>query len=45
MHGITALAIRDGRAHQPEHHAMYFDGDWEGTVNKVRVSSRFSSGI
>ncbi|KAJ7829716.1 hypothetical protein B0H13DRAFT_2372400 [Mycena leptocephala] len=33
-HGIAALAIRDGRAHKPEHEATYFDGDWEGTVNK-----------
>ncbi|KAJ7911710.1 hypothetical protein B0H13DRAFT_2328091 [Mycena leptocephala] len=33
-HGIAALAIRDGRAHKPEHQAMYLDGDWEGTVNK-----------
>ncbi|KAJ7829714.1 hypothetical protein B0H13DRAFT_2434921 [Mycena leptocephala] len=34
-HGIAALAIRDGRAHKPEHQATYSDGDWEGTVNKV----------
>ncbi|KAJ7915991.1 glycosyl transferase family 90-domain-containing protein [Mycena leptocephala] len=33
-HGIAALAIRDGRAHKPEQQATYFDGDWEGTVNK-----------
>ncbi|KAJ7906631.1 hypothetical protein B0H13DRAFT_2273988 [Mycena leptocephala] len=33
-HGIAALAIRDGRAHKPGHQATYFDGDWEGTVNK-----------
>ncbi|KAJ7915978.1 hypothetical protein B0H13DRAFT_2323840 [Mycena leptocephala] len=44
-HGIPALAIREGGAHKPEHQATYFDGDWEGTVNKVRVSSRFSRGI
>ncbi|KAJ7906619.1 hypothetical protein B0H13DRAFT_1880397 [Mycena leptocephala] len=33
-HGIAALAIRDGCAHKPEHQAIHFDGDWEGTVNK-----------
>ncbi|KAJ7906649.1 hypothetical protein B0H13DRAFT_1880422 [Mycena leptocephala] len=33
-HGIAAFAIRDGRAHKPEHQAAYFDGDSEGTVNK-----------
>ncbi|KAJ7934155.1 hypothetical protein B0H13DRAFT_2494776 [Mycena leptocephala] len=33
-HGIATLAIRDGRAHKPEHQATSFDGDWEGTVNK-----------
>ncbi|KAJ7915958.1 glycosyl transferase family 90-domain-containing protein [Mycena leptocephala] len=33
-HGIAALAIRDGRAHKPEQPATYFDGDWEGMVNK-----------
>jgi hypothetical protein len=37
-HGIAALAIRDGRAHKPEQQATYFDGDWEGTVNKVRFT-------
>ncbi|KAJ7911698.1 hypothetical protein B0H13DRAFT_2328080 [Mycena leptocephala] len=37
-HGIAALAIHDGRAHKPEHQATYFDGDWEGTVNKVRFA-------
>ncbi|KAJ7906625.1 hypothetical protein B0H13DRAFT_2273986 [Mycena leptocephala] len=33
-HGIPALVIREGRAHKPEHQVTYFDGDWEGTVNK-----------
>ncbi|KAJ7911731.1 hypothetical protein B0H13DRAFT_2271872 [Mycena leptocephala] len=33
-HGIAALTIRDGRAHKPEHQVTYFDGDWEGKVNK-----------
>ncbi|KAJ7906633.1 hypothetical protein B0H13DRAFT_2333264 [Mycena leptocephala] len=33
-HGIATLAIRDGHAHKPEHQATYFDGDWEGMVNK-----------
>ncbi|KAJ7915964.1 hypothetical protein B0H13DRAFT_2451713 [Mycena leptocephala] len=33
-HGIAALTIRDGHAHKPEHQVTYFDGDWEGKVNK-----------
>ncbi|KAJ7906638.1 hypothetical protein B0H13DRAFT_2505547 [Mycena leptocephala] len=33
-HGIAALTIRDSRAHEPEHQATSFDGDWEGMVNK-----------
>ncbi|KAJ6574537.1 hypothetical protein B0H19DRAFT_1063483 [Mycena capillaripes] len=38
--GIAALAIRNGKAHKPDHRASYFDGDWRGrSINALSLNA------